>query len=511
MDSNNNSDNRRIAKNTVYLYARMVLMILISLYTSRVVLRALGVEDFGLYNVIGGVVVLFSFINNAMTNASQRFLSFALGKRDTALLKKTFSMSRNCHVLIAIFVIIVSETIGLWFVNNKLVIPVGRESAVIWVYQLTIAVFVFSVLRVPYNAILTSYERFSFFAYITIFDAACKLAVAFAIVYTPGDKLIIYSLLLVVVAILYNVIIWTYCRRSFKVTSDYSFFWDRTMFKEMFNFTGWSMVSGCANVTSQQGGNILVNLFSGVVANASYGIANQVSQIVNGFVGNFQMAFQPQIVKLYASDSKEELYRLIHRSSSFSFYLLLIIALPLIDQTSYVLDLWLGEVPSFSVDFCRLLLLFYLIDAIQAPLWMLIYGSGDVKVYTLFTGAITFLNIPISYLLLKIGSSVIIIFVVRICLSLLCSFYRCFYVTKYLCFPISTYLKRVVIKALLVFSLSIGLIIFGNLMLKDMVHPLVFILFDITWTVVIAWFIGVDKNDRRILVNWFTSKKVRKV
>lgn len=498
--------NKRIAKNTVYLYTRMILMIIISLYTSRVVLKALGVDDFGLYNVIGGIVVLFSFINNAMTNASQRFMSYALGKSEDELMSRTFAMSLNCHVLIAIIVVILSETVGLWFVNNKLVIPEGREYAVTWVYQFTIAVFVLNVLRVPYNAVLTSYEKFSFFAYITIFDALCKLGVALAIVYTPGDRLIVYSFLLLFVAIINNVILLIYCKKHFEVTAKYSFIWDKKMFRELIGFTGWSMYSGCANLASQQGGNILVNIFSGVVANASYGIANQVSQVVNGFVSNFQIAFQPQIIKLYASEKKEELYKLIYRSSSFSFYLILLIALPLIDQTEYVLHLWLGEVPQFSVDFCRLLLGFYLIDSIQAPLWMLVYGTGNVKRYTIFTGTITFLNIPISFILLKMGCSVISIFIVRIVLNVISSLYRCYYVQKYINFPIDLYFKKVLVGALLVFFVSFMLIYFSHVFIGDLFSPIMYIFYDIILGGVLIWTIGLDKNDKNIMLNWILSK-----
>lgn len=304
MSDINISNNKRIAKNTMMLYIRMLLSMIVSLYTSRVVLNILGVEDYGIYNVVGGVVVLFSFLNNAMASATQRFLNFELGRGDVLEVKRIFSISMTSYICIALLVLFLSETVGLWFFNTQLNIPSSRIDAASWVYQMSIFTFCFSILRIPYNASVIAYERMSFFAYISIIEVLMKLLIVYLLVLGSIDKLILYAILIFVVTVLVNAIYQFYCKHMFEICT-YSFFWDKILFKKIIGFSGWSLFGSLANMSAQQGVNFLLNIFYGVTVNAAVGIANQVSSAIYAFISNFQTAFNPQLIKSYASGEKE--------------------------------------------------------------------------------------------------------------------------------------------------------------------------------------------------------------
>jgi O-antigen/teichoic acid export membrane protein len=290
---------------------------LVGLYTSRVVLNILGVEDFGIYNIVGGVVVLFSFLNNAMSNATLRFLSYEIGKENTEQIKKTFKMSMTAHISIAILAFLLLETVGLWFVNTYLNIPVGRMYAANWVYQFSIFTFIVNIIRIPYNASIIAYENMSFFAYVSILEVLLKLFIVFLLFIIGFDKLISYAFLVLVVTFFVTIIFKLYCTRKFS-TCHYNFFWDKDLYFKLMSFSGWSMLSSVANIGAQQGGNIILNIFNGVIANAAYGVANQASNAIYGFVNNFQLAFKPQIIKLYAAGETGKLHVLMFRTSLFS-------------------------------------------------------------------------------------------------------------------------------------------------------------------------------------------------
>ena len=303
----------------------MFITLVVSLYTSRVVLDTLGAEDYGIYGIAGSIVVLFSFLSNAMTGASQRFFSYELGKKNSSsILKQTFSVSLVSHILVAILIIILCESIGLWYFKNKLVIPENRYYAAYIVYQLSVITFVFSVVRIPFNASIISHEEMDFFAYLSIIEVGLKLLVAYLLQESNYDKLILYAFMMLVVTFLctaayvvYSLIRFDEC--SLKVS------WNFSIFRHMMSYTGWSFCVNMANVTSQQGGNIILNNFFGVLLNAAYSLASQVSGVIYSFVASFQMAFRPQIVKLYASGQYSDLWTLVFRSSRTSFYLLLMI------------------------------------------------------------------------------------------------------------------------------------------------------------------------------------------
>lgn len=437
------SNNQRIAKNTFYLYIRMLITMGVSLYTSRVVLDVLGAEDYGIYGIVGSVVILFSFLQNAMAGASQRFFSYELGKEAGGDIGRVYSVTLISYIFIAFTVWILGDTIGLWFLETQLIIPEERMFAANIVYQFSLISLVISIIQIPYNALIISYERMSIYAYASIIDIILKLAIALLISIVSSDKLILYGLLMVIVNLISFSIYFFYCRRSFLRCR---FYWvrDKSLLNKLLSFTGWSLCGNVANVAAQQGGNIILNMFFGVLLNTAYGIANQVSGAVYGFVTNFQMAFRPQIVKLYASEEKEAMYQLIYRASRFSFYLLLIIAVPFVINADYVFSLWLKDVPDYSVLFCQLMMFYCMIDSIQAPLWMMIDASGNIKTYAIWLSGILLFNLPLSYFLLKIGCPPTTLLIVRVVLNLVTAVIRTLYIKKAFFFPSSEYIKRTI-------------------------------------------------------------------
>ncbi len=342
-----NKDNQRIAQNAFYLYIRMFITMIISLFTSRVVLNTLGETDYGIYNIVGGIVVLFSFLNAALTTATQRFFSYELGKKDLKSLQRIFSISMTCYIFLSLAILILSESIGLWFLNNYLNIPNNRIASANWVYQFSIIAFIFQMIRIPYHATIISYEKMNFFALISIIEVSLKLLIVYVLLILLIDKLILYSILMTVVILVITLSYKFYCNKYF-TTTKYYFYWNRNRVKEFLSFSGWSLFGSIANITSQQVLNFLLNIYYGVTVNAAAGIANQVTANLYNFVANFQIAFNPQIVKSYAEENLNKMQELLFMSSRMSFYLIFTIGLPIIINLDYILKLWLGNVPQYT-------------------------------------------------------------------------------------------------------------------------------------------------------------------
>lgn len=493
------SDNRRIAKNTIYLYIRMFVTLVVSLYTSRVVLKYLGVEDFGIYNVIGGVIVLFAFLSNALQSSSQRFLSYELGLGEKGDPDRVFNMSLQCLCLISLIVFFLAETIGLWFISTQLKIPEERVIASQWVYQITILTFIVSLFQVPYRANIIAHERMSFYAYLGIIDVLLKLAIAFALSVSPIDKLILYTFLLLLINVFNIILTAIYCKKYLN-TGRFKRVKDKLLFKQIMGFSGWSMVSGGAVITAQQGGNFLLNIFSGVIANGAYGIANQVSSAIYSFVSNFQYAFQPQIVKQYAGQNYDTLFLLMNRAAVFSYYLLLIIAVPFCVSADYVLLQWLGQVPEYASGFIILMLVYFLIDALEAPLWMLIGATGKMKVYTIWSASITVLNIPLAWLLLKQGYSIYWIFGIRAVLNFVCGIIRPLYVHSLVDnFSLKNYLLTLMRPFLVTTILLLSAVVYC--MLSFNLTPFYRIVVAFCYTLLLIWFFGTKKEERLWLLS----------
>ena len=496
---------RRIAKNTVMLYIRMLLIMAVTLYTSRVVLNVLGVEDFGIYNVVGGLVVMFSFLNGAMATSTQRFLSFSLGKNDQEQVARVFSMSMTTHISIALIVLLLAETFGLWIFYRYLNIPPERMGAAQWVYQLSVLTFCISIIRVPYNAGIIAYERMSFYAYISIVEVCLKLGMVILLQYLGSDKLILYALLMALTTGIVTFIYKLYCCKTFSVCR-YHYFWDKHLYKELISFSGWSLFGSAANVGVQQGINILLNVFFGVVTNAALGIANQVSSAVSQLVGNFQTAFNPALVKSYASGDYSYFVRLIFQTSRFSYFLLFIIALPLYLCMPFVLKVWLDIVPEYTVVFCRWMLVFVLIDAVSAPLWISVQAIGKIRSYQLLMSALIFLNIPLSWLLLRLGKDAEWVMQVRVGINLLTFICRIIYLQKRKVISSYLYLREVISPVVLVSVLSVPLPLWIGCNYSGLKGFLLLSGVSVILSGVAIWFLGLRKSERDFIWTSFRNK-----
>ena len=496
---------RRIAKNTVMLYIRMLLIMAVTLYTSRVVLNVLGVEDFGIYNVVGGIVVMFSFLNGAMATSTQRFLSFSLGKNDQEQVARVFSMSMTTHISIALIVLLLAETFGLWIFYRYLNIPPERMGAAQWVYQLSVLTFCISIIRVPYNAGIIAYERMSFYAYISIVEVCLKLGMVILLQYLGSDKLILYALLMALTTGIVTFIYKLYCCKTFSVCR-YHYFWDKHLYKELISFSGWSLFGSAANVGVQQGINILLNVFFGVVTNAALGIANQVSSAVSQLVGNFQTAFNPALVKSYASGDYSYFVRLIFQTSRFSYFLLFIIALPLYLCMPFVLKVWLDIVPEYTVVFCRWMLVFVLIDAVSAPLWISVQAIGKIRSYQLLMSALIFLNIQLSWLLLRLGKDAEWVMQVRVGINLLTFICRIIYLQKRKVISSYLYLREVISPVVLVSVLSVPLPLWIGCNYSGLKGFLLLSGVSVILSGVAIWFLGLRKSERDFIWTSFRNK-----
>lgn len=502
-------DNKRIAKNTLLLYIRMFLIMGISLFTSREILRILGVEDFGIYNIVGGIIVLFSFLNNAMISATQRFLNFELGRKDLRKASRIFSMSVNVHALVAVIVLIGGETIGLWFFNTYLNIPDDRLLAAKWVYQFSILAAIINIMRAPYNACIIAYEKMSSFAYISIVEVVLKLAIVYLLLVFTIDKLILYAILTSVVAFVIGACFYVVCIRTFPICR-YKRFWDKLLFKRFMNFSGWSLFGNIANLGALQGMAIIQNMFCGVLINAAMGLANQVNAAVYSFVSNFQLAFNPQIVKSYAAREWNYCTTLIFRTSRYSFYLLLLIAVPIITYCGEILTIWLGSVPEHAVSFCRLVIYCSLIDCVAAPLWMGVYASGRIQKYQLWVGCILLLNIPFSYLTLACGLEAEATIVVRIIINGILFLFRLLYLKSVIAISLRSYLKKVLLPCLYVSILTLlltGLLIYCGRCYAVNTYVQILSSFIIGAGVVYAF--GIRQNERKLIKQFITYKLLK--
>ena len=422
--------NKRIAKNTLFLYCRMLLLMVVHLYTARVVLAALGIDDYGIYNVVGGIVVLFSFINGALSSATQRFINFELGRSDIDTVRNVFSVSMNVHLCVAIVVLILSETIGLWFLNTQMNIAPERMDAARWVFHFSIIATFIRFIQVPYNASVIACEKMSFFVWIGILEAVLLLFNAFLVDKITTDKLKLYSVLVCGVSAAVFICYKWFCRAKVEF-ARYRMIWDKKLFGRLMSFSGWMLLGSAATVGSTQGVNIVLNIFNGVAVNAAMGICNQVNNAVNQFVTNFQTAFSPQIVKLYASGEKAQLQRLINRASRFSFLLLFALALPLIANMDLILNLWLEEVPQYAAAFCSLILIASLVDSASKPVGLAIHATGRVKYYNITMSLALSLNVISAYFMLKSGISPVSVLLVNIAVTTICFGIRLYLAQRY--------------------------------------------------------------------------------
>lgn len=440
--ANETSNTKRIAKNTLVLYFRMFLLLAISLYTSRIVLQALGVDNYGIYNAVGGIVAMFSLISSSLTNSIMRFLSFELGKGDPTKLRKTFSTAINVMLLLSALLLLLGETLGLWFLNNKMNIPEDRMIAANWVLQCSILTFITSLISIPYNAAIIAHEKMNAFAYISILEAILKLLLAYALVVTMFDKLICYSLYILAISIVIRLIYGIYCKRHFEECS-YTFVRDRKILGGMLSFAGWNFFAQGALIVNTQGVTLHINMFFGVAVNAARGIATQINNIANQFVNNFTTAINPQITKSYAAGDYEYMHRLIFSGAKFSYYLMFLIVLPICFETEEILKLWLGIVPDHTTFFVQLTLLSSMFTASNNTIITGLFATGNLNKFMLVVGLIEILNFPITYFSFKLGASAETSYIIYFVIYFILIFVRLLMAKDYLYMTAKEYIKQV--------------------------------------------------------------------
>lgn len=393
---------KRIAKNTLLLYVRMLFGMLVSLYTSRVVLQALGVEDYGIYNVVGGVVGMLGFLNASMSGATSRFLTYSMGKGDFKEIQETFSSALIIHIGIALFVLIIAETIGLWFLINKLNIPTERLEAAHVVYQISIFSALIGITQVPYNSCIIAHEKMSIYAYVEILNVILKLLIVFVLFYIGTDKLIVYGILMFVVSTIIMFIYRGYCLKNYQET-HFIFVWSPSKLKPMLNFSGWDLYGNASVMLRLQGVSMILNMFIGPVVNAANGIASSVNSVMMSFVGNVLTAFRPQIIKSYANRDLENMFSLMIWAVKICLTLFLLLTMPLIAEMPFVLNLWLHDVPMYTVEFCRLMLITSCFTTVTSILNIGIHASGKMFLISFLSGTIIWMAVPVIYFLLKWG------------------------------------------------------------------------------------------------------------
>lgn len=489
---------KRIAKNTLMLYVRMLFGMLISLYTSRVVLQALGVEDYGIYSVVGGVVAMFSMISSSLSSSISRFLTFELGKGNTEGLKRVFSTSLSIQLVLASIIVVFSETIGLWFLNTHMTIPANRLYAANWVFHTSVLTFVINLLSVPFSASIVSHERMSAFAYIGILDVVLRLLIVLFIAYSGlgFDRLIIYALLLVGVVCIMQAIYWSYCTRHFQ-ECRLKLSFDVGYWKEMSSFAGWNFIGCTAGLLKDQGVNILLNLFLGPIINAARGIANTVNNVLSSFAGNFMTALNPQITKSYAAGDYSYMFSLVERGSRFSYYILLLFALPMLFEADFVLTLWLKHYPAHTVNFVRLILLVTMCDILSNTLINLQNATGKIRNYQLAVGGMLLMNFPLSYICLKIGFQPESTLIVALIVAVACLFLRLLFLRKMVGLSMKRYLHKVCGNVICV---TLAAVILPTLLYLQMADGIVrFLLMCVLTTlcsVIAIYFIGCNRNER---------------
>lgn len=495
------SNNTRIAKNTIFLYFRMILLMAVSLYTSRVVLSTLGIDDYGIYNVVGGFIGMFAFLNGAMAGCTQRFITIALGKGDEQNLKKVFSTCVITHGMIALIVFILAETIGLWFVLEKLVIPENRMTAAMVVYQCSIVSTMVMIMSFPYNADIIAHEKMSAFAYISIFEAFANLGIVYLLYIGLFDKLAFYAVLLLIVKVSVIVVYRIYCKRHF-VESVFRWLFEKRLLKEMLSFTGWNLWGGIAGTLMGQGINILLNIFFGPAVNAARGVAVQVQSAVQMFATNFQTALNPQMMKSYASGELQAMHMLLFRSAKFTFMLLLCLMLPLMLEIDFVLGIWLKQVPEYTNVFVCFMLCISMIDAVSNPFMTASAATGKVKVYQSVVGGILLMIVPIAYVTLRLGAEPYAVFVVHFSVAVFAFVARLTIVKRLIDLSVRRYIGEVILPCSFVMIpsvlFSIGI---KNILPSSLAYAFTMILLSFLLVVMFSLLLGLTRNERKFILS----------
>ena len=493
-------NNKRIAKNTLLLYFRMLFMMVVSLYTSRVILNALGVEDFGIYNVVGGVVAMFTVISGSLSAAISRFITYELGKGDLSKLNKIFSASVTIQLLLSLIIVVLIESVGVWFLNAKMTIPAERMTAANWVLQFSIVTFVINLISVPYNAAIIAHERMSAFAYISILEAVCKLAIAFLIMVSPIDKLVFYAILMCVVSVIVRFTYGHYCKKHF-TECIYHFHWDKDILKKMFGFAGWNFIGASSAVLRDQGVNIVINIFCGPAVNAARGISSQVNSAIMGFVNNFMTALNPQITKSYASGDHKYMMTLIFQGARLSFYILLLLSLPVILNAHYILKLWLSNVPEHTELFVQLILICAMGESLSNTMVTAMLATGNIRNYQIVVGGLQMLNLPVSYVCLRLGCMPESVLIVAIVISQCCLAARLYMLRGMIGLSSIQYIKNVYFNIIIVSLLSFSVpAILSRYMEESFLSFVVLSLVAVICTIAVEFYVGCNGKERAFVI-----------
>lgn len=451
--SDYSSKNKKIAKNTLFLYFRMLFIMCVSLYTSRIILEALGVSDYGIYNVVGGFVSMFALISASLTSACSRFLNYEMGKGGKERLVAVFSTSLTVHIILAIIIAALCESFGVWYLNNKMVIPTDRLTAANWVFQISVLNFCMNLVTVPFNGAIIAHEKMSTFACVSIFEGVARLAICFLVMWLPTDHLVTYAFLYMLVQVCVMSVYQYYCHRNFDECC-YKFIIDRPLVKQMFSYSGWHIIGNSSGILNRQGVDLVLNYFCGTMLNAAKGISNQVMGAVTAFSNNFMIALNPQITKSYAQGDMQYMINLVFKGARFSYLLLFFLSLPIILNADYIIHIWLKRVPEYAVPLAQLSLVTAMISSLSNSLVVAQNATGKVRNYQIVVGGLQLLNLPLCYLALRIGLSPISIMVVAIIVELVSLVARLVMIPRYIKeFSPFQYVKEVLFK---VFGVSIA-------------------------------------------------------
>lgn len=495
-------NNKRIARNTLMLYLRMGASMLVSLYTARIVLGALGEVDYGILNVVTGCVAIFTFLNGALSGSASRFLTYELGRGNTEQLKRTFRATVIIHLFLALIIIILSETIGLWLLTHKIIIPAERMAAAHWVFQIGILSMVFSIIQVPYGATIIAHEKMDIYAYMGLFDVGAKLLLAFLLQKIGGDKMIAWALVMMVVRLIYTLIHISYCNRNFEETRNIKFHKNRPLYQQLFSYSGWDMIGQISWLLQSQGVNILLNTFFGPIINTAQAISYQVQGALTQFASNFMLASRPQIIKLYAAGKPDEMIKLVYRSSCMAFFLSYVMTLPLCLELKYVLDVWLGKYPAETIPFTMLILVNSLILNIKSPRLAAIHATGRIKLENFTVGLILCSIFPIAYALLRLGFDATSVFVALIAITFTAEVVGVFVLRKYIKFSVSNYWIQVYGRCILVAALSILPVYMVHSAMGEGFVRLIAVSATSLVTVSLAsYIVGIDRETRSALNN----------
>lgn len=503
----NLDNNRRIAKNTFYLYLRLAIVLIGNLFISRIILNCLGTSDFGLNDVICGFVALFTVVSSSLTAATSRFITFELGKGNDEHLLTVFNITVMIHIILSVILLLMLETFGLWYLNNKMVIDSARLSAAHYIYQFSIISLLFTIINIPYNSVLIAHEKMDVFAFLSILDIILKVVACVCIPLFPFDSLIMYGFLLMIITLFVKSLNIGYCLKKFRECS-FCYRNDKHLLRQIFAFSGWNFIGATSSILKRQGSNLVLNYFGGTLVNAAYALCMQVIGAISGFSSGILNSINPQIIKQYSVNNMDYVYKLIFYGSRISFYLVMIVSIPIFINTDEVLRLWLVNVPEYTTMFLKIAMLICLVDTWSRPLITAMLATGDIKTYQIVVGGADIMCVPFSFLLLKLGLGVYWVFILMLIISCTTLFLRMYMLKNMIKFPIISFLYSIIIKTSFVFSMALIACYITNILIyteNDLIHEAAFFILSITLSLIIIIVIDTNRRERQFLSSYFIN------